>query len=252
MSNISLPNSWDDVYADQYIQIYKVNTVEYVSRNIEILSILTDKSTNDSIWDDMDIEELDTYIENVKFLKEEPSTNFNKTIENLTYKNVYTMTLGEFIDLDSIVCSGSDDFLFKMCSILYRKTKKDEFDNIVFEPYGSYDIKLRVKIFEELPITNIYGIIYEFIKFKDVIKSSYPKIFNNIPIDDELDETEYSEYELEKIKEEEKIEKEQNSWAWEDMIYELTNGDITKYDAITDLPLIFVLNQVTFIKRFKK
>ena len=49
-----------------------------------------------------------------------------------------------------------------------------------------------------------------------------------------------------------KKEQEMSKWSWEIIINRLAQGDITKYDTILDMPLIFILNQIAFSKEIKQ
>lgn len=254
MEDIKIPKGWHEVYVDQFIELKKIDQSErgFYERQIEILSILNDVSSDDSIWEDIDVDELDDLIKQLSWIKREPDLNNKETIEDLTFISINKLTLGEFIDLDHYIVNDQYGNLYKICSILYKKSKLDDWGNKIFEPYGNIDVELRSKFFEELFIEDIYGVLNEFIQFKTMILEQYTNIFNpHIEEDTEPDDYEYSEIELDEMKREEEEEKEMMQWSWENIIYKLSDGDITKYDTITDLPLIFVLNQLSFMKRFK-
>jgi hypothetical protein len=68
------------------------------------------------------------------------------------------------------------------------------------------------------------------------------------PEDDQYDdEDELDEEDIEA----ENNEKVYRNWVWENILYKLSNGDITKYDTITAMPLIFIFNQLSFMKDMK-
>jgi hypothetical protein len=254
MDNINLPKSWEEVYADQFIALKLIDDSEkgFYWRKIEILSILTDTLATDDIWEDIDVDEMSELIKSISWIKNEPNSYFSKKIGDFTYRGVNVITLGEFIHLDHCIVNGLYTNLYEICSILYRRSRLDDWGNVEFEPYGKIDFELRKKLFEdlELKITDIYGVVDEFLEFKKLITESYSNLFNGPDPEEEDDDSQFTEEELEIIRKEEAREAEQRQWSWENIIRGLANDDITKFDSITDLPLIFVLNQLSYIKTF--
>jgi hypothetical protein len=60
-------------------------------------------------------------------------------------------------------------------------------------------------------------------------------------LDEELSNEERNNMDAEEVKEIEK-EQAQAKWSWEQTIYGLTKGDITKSEKVGALPLIYVFN----------
>jgi hypothetical protein len=239
-----LPTNWNEVYVDQYLTLKKMDDDEssFFFRNITILSILTDTLPEDDMWQNMDVYELNTIIKQLKWLRSEPTINFKKQIGEYTCIDINTLSFGEFIDLNYYISNDFFDNFFLFCAVFYRKTKQDEWGNTMFEPYGSYDLNQRAKEFEELYITDVFGLIKYFSDYREFIYKSYENIFQPIIEDEEeveFDEEEQKEIEQEKLKE---------KWSWENLLHKLSNGDITKYDMITSKPFIFILNHLSFLK----
>lgn len=249
----NLPKSWADVYADQFIEIKSldIDSNGFFYRQMHMLAILTDSSPEDDQWQDQDVTELNDILSNIAWLKKEPSTNFNKVIGEFTYKDISSLSLGEFIHLDHLVVDGVYKNLFNICALLYRKTLIDKWGTIILEPYDNLNLESRALLFEECKIEEIYGIIKEIDQFKNLIEESYTNIFSK-PLIIEDDDYEYSPEELADIEAEEKEDAEKAQFSWEFTLHDLTDGDITKFKMIMDLELIFVLNQLSFRKRFIK
>jgi hypothetical protein len=248
-----VPNSWDEVYLDQFVELIKINDKElsFYDKQIEIISVLLDIMPDDDIWDDIDTSELNDVMRSIKWTSTEPTNNFSESIGNYKCIDIDSLTFGEFIDIDFLFADDSIGNLNKICSIFYRKYKYDEWNNLVYEPYGKYDLDLRKLEFDELPITSVYGIIKKYKEYKLNIERVYETIFEPNISDDDLDD-DYIE-EVYDSEEKVKIEAEElmRHWGWENVLYKLADGDITKYDSITNLSLIFVLNQLSFIKDMK-
>jgi len=248
MDNINLPNNWDEIYYDQFLLLKELDLSEssYYAKNISRLAILTDTLEDDEVWEDIDVEELSVMIKGLYWLKTEPSTDFSRKIGDLTFKEINKISFGEFIDLEYYFSTDYFLHLPEICAILYRKTKQDEWGNTIFEPYDNINIDERKNLFNDLPISNIYGIIKEYLKFKDLINNTYKNLFEITLDESELDEEPeaYNEEEQAEIAYENKIAK----WSWENVLNKLSNGDLTKYEDITNLSIIFILNQLSYRK----
>jgi len=247
----NIPKFWDEVYVDQFISLYKltedIDKGSY-EKNIEVMSILTDTMPDDDEWLDMDIEDLADSISSLKWISTTtPTLIFNKKINGLEIIDINKLSFGEFIDLDSLFGDNYYNNLTKIAAILYKKTKVDEWGNTLYEPYGKYDINKRAILFEEVYITEIYGILSYYLEFKKELFNIYELLFEPTFDDEENDDEEYDDEERDIIKQEEVAKK----WSWENILYKLSEGDITKYDAITEMPVIFIFNQMSFLKDMK-
>lgn len=231
---MKLPKNWNQIRVDQFKELYNLARGDFDSLflyNLELLAIVTDQDADDI---DISVDELTDYVKDLTFLQREPPKTLEKTIDNLTYKGVKHLTLGEFIDLEYYFALDYINNLEVICSILYRKTGINDWSELTFEPYR-YDPKDRVEIFSELPITSLYGVVRDYMDFRESFLKSYENLFQ--PDIEETDE----ELSPEDKKEEEK-EKRLEKWSWEMVIYELAGEDITKVDQVTDLPLILAFN----------
>jgi hypothetical protein len=205
------------------------------SYEIECLSILTDIDVDE--FDDMEIDELSKIVKQVTFIKKQPSNIFKNEINNLTYIGLNDLKLGEFIDLEYYFANDYVKHLTYISSVLYRKTKLSEWEEVVYEDY-SFNIEKRKEQFNDLPITSIYGIIAEYIKFRENFLKVYENLFNPIFDEDELDEAELDEEDIKEQEAEDKI----NRWSWEHTLYNLANEDVTKIKDVLELNLVFAFN----------
>jgi hypothetical protein len=241
--NIVIPKSWSEIYLDQFVSIRTLETKSIYSNSLEILSILTDTSSNDAVWDDMDIDEMNDLINDIMWLKNEPTTNFKRHIGDFEIVDINKITFGEFLDLEYYFTDYYNN-LSKICAVLYRKYKIDDWGIKRYEPYPEYNLDERALLFQDMFITEIYGVIKYYLDFKELIHKTYD-LFE--PTDLDYDEEDLDEEDLEA----EKSEKIYRNWVWENILHKLSNGDITKYDRITAMPLIFIFNQLSFMKDMK-
>jgi hypothetical protein len=83
-------------------------------------------------------------------------------------------------------------------------------------------------------------------KYREDFLKKYENLFSG-DLDEDLSDEERRELDPEEVKEIEK-EQAQAKWSWEQTIYGLTNGDITKSDKVGNLPLIYVFNILSMKK----
>jgi hypothetical protein len=77
---------------------------------------------------------------------------------------------------------------------------------------------------------------------------SYSNLFEDSNYDVIENEEMFDEEELVELKKEIEDEKSKAKFSWDSIIYNLSSGDITKMDAITNLPLIYVFNTLSMKK----
>ena len=232
-----LPKKWSDITLEQFIEISEIDKKQGVNGyNSDLLAIVTDMSYDEI--DELDIDELIEMVAEFKWSNTQPSKQYKHELLGMQIKPLSKLCLFEYIDLDYYFNDNYHTNLDKICAILYRQSKVNEWGEVVLETYD-YDINVRAEKFLDLPITEVYGIVAEFLKFKQNFLDVYSNLFNEA--EDELTEEDKAAMEPEEIKEIEK-EVKSNKWSWERMIYGLTDGDITKTEAVGALSLTYVFN----------
>lgn len=241
---IHLPKQWNQVTLEQFIEFNQIDKEQGAYYyNSEALSILSNEPID--VIEDLDVDELNELIQENKWCSSEPSKRYKHEVLGMKFKPFNKLTLYEYIDLDYFFNDNYITNLDKVCAICYRQTKLNEWGDEIFEPYD-FDCKARADKFHDLPITDVYGIIHEFIKYREDFLKNYENLFSG-ELDEELSEEERRELDPDEVKE---IEKEQTlaKWSWEQTIYGLTKGDITKSDKVGALPLIYVFNILSMKK----
>ena len=240
---MNLPRNWNEVNVNQWLELNTIDDDEYNSvflQTIEALSILSD--TDPEELEDLDPEELIDLARKVSFVKREPSNKPKELVKGLKLKPLDRLTLGEFIDLEHYAMQFVQNFDI-LLSILYKRWKSDEWGNLIFEPY-SYSIMSRKVLFQDVSINEVYGAVKNYIDYSNDFKKRYENLFN--PVIEE-DDTELDEDDL-KAEAEEKV---FTKWSWEKLLYDLANQDLTKIDAVTDLPLVFVFNMLSMVEELQ-
>lgn len=231
-----LPKKWSDISVEKFIEISDIDKeLGPWHYNSEILSIITDEPIENI--EDLEIDILNAYIDQCKWALSQPSKQYKHKLLGMQIKPLAKLTLFEYIDLDYFFNNNYLKNIDKICAILYRQVKSNRWGEEILEPYD-YDINTRADKFLDLPITDVYGIINEFLKFRENFLDVYANLFGEV---DEITEEDRATLDVEEIKDLEQ-EKKESKWSWERMLYGLTNGDITKTEAVGALPLTYVFN----------
>ena len=132
---MKLPKSWNEVTVNQWVELNSIDPNEFNSvflHTLESLSILSD--TDPEELEDLTPEELIDLANEVSFIKREPSNKPKQAVKGFMLKPLDALTLGEFIDLEYYISQSVQNFTI-LLSILYKRWKRDEWGNLVFEPY---------------------------------------------------------------------------------------------------------------------
>ena len=241
---MKLPKSWNEITVSQWVELNSIDPEEYNSvflHTLEAISILSD--TDPEELEELSPEELIDLASQVSFIKREPSNKPNELVKGFRLKPMDALTLGEFIDLEHYVSQSVQNFDI-LLSILYKRWKTDEWNNLIFEPY-SYSIMSRKDTFQDVSINEVFGAVNNYINYSNDFKQRYENLFN--PVIEEDEGVELDEDDL-KAEAEEKV---FTKWSWEKLLYDLANQDLTKIDAVTDLPLVFVFNMLSMVEELQ-
>ena len=242
MLNLNLPKAWSQVTIEQFREIRSLNiedgTFDY---NVDVLSILSDLPVED--FDEIELDELQGIIKQLSWMTSEPSKKYQHQLGELKLKPFVDITLGEFITLESFVTDDYIKNLRNICAILYRKTSTDEWGNVIFEPY-KFKSSDRVNLFDEYPITSVFGLIPEYLQFRQNFLDSHSNLMTESYEDDEeIDDPEE--------RKEQEQEKKSSKWGWEQLIWTMCNGDLSKFDSITDTKLVLIFNFLAMRKELE-
>jgi len=250
---MNLPNSWHDVKLYQFKELRALKEAGgFFNIQLETLAILADVSTDEI--EELTLEEIADLFRLVKWVLHEPKKGLSNEllIDGETYhlQPFKKLTLDEFIDLEYFLQNDYLKHITHIVSVFWRRIELDKWQNVHFEPYifSPFD---RQEDFEEVNVTEVYGIIPEYLKYRGEFMKKYENLFNSDDINDEepinsKDFDSIEEYKAE-LKEREQSKK-ARKWGWESLLFDLTEGDITKVKAVGELPLIFVFNMLAMRK----
>lgn len=243
----NIPKSWEDISTEFWKELVLLKPEDFISTYEYKIELFYALLNDDIDIDELEIDEVIEILESIDWVFKEPSTEHKKKIGGFRLKDVNSLSLGEFIDLEHYAKDGYINKIEYICSILYKKYKTDEWDNEIEEPY-IYDLEKRKEIFLKTNISNIYGVLKYYIDWKTKFMKIFDSLFQDPDFDVIEDEDKLSEEEVIEIKKEIEKEKIKASFSWHFLIYKLCNGDITKMDAITNLSVNYIFTTLSMKK----
>jgi len=199
---------------------------------IDVLSALTDSNISD--FEDLDIDELGKLTEQIKWIQSEPSRRYKNKIDKYVLKPYSKLSLGEFIDLEHYFSNNYLDHFCHILALLYRRTSKNVYGDDIIETYD-YSPRDRLDWYLDYPITDVYGLIPEYLKYRENFTNTYTNLLSDVVPDDEVLE------DADEIKEQ-KREQQKQKFAWESTIMALCNDDLSKFNSILEMPVVLVFN----------
>ena len=237
-----LPKSWSEIDVLQFKEIRELYSIEEVfNREIEILAIVADVSSEE--LEDLDIEEVTAMINEIKFVNSEPSKQYKHQVNDYHFKPLDKLTIGEYIDLEFYFSKDYNQNIGHIASIFYRQKSTNEWGVTVFEPYN-FSPRQRFELFEDYCINDIYGIVPEFIAFRENFMETYGNLFHDETDSDEEEDKPTTSQESKDLQ----LKKSELKWGWERLVYSLCNEDLTKFNEVINLPLIMTFNMLAMKK----
>jgi hypothetical protein len=218
---------------EQFLEIRRLSSEDGMfNYQIDVLSALTD--SNISEFEELDIDELTVLTEQIKWIQSEPSKRYKNKLDKYVLKPFTKISLGEFIDLEHYFSNNYLDHFCHILALLYRRTSKNVYGDDIIEPYN-YSPSDRLDWYLDYKITDVYGLIPEYIKFRENFTNTYTNLLVDVVADDEVLE------DADEIKEQ-KREQEKQKFAWESTIMALCNDDLSKFNSILDMSVVLVFN----------
>jgi hypothetical protein len=217
----------------QFLEIRRLSSEDGMfNYQIDVLSALTDSDISE--FEELDIDELTVLTEQIKWINSEPSKRYKNKLDKYVLKPFTKISLGEFIDLEHYFSNNYLDHFCHILALLYRRTSKNVYGDDIIEPYN-YSPSDRLDWYLDYKITDVYGLIPEYIKFRENFTNTYTNLLVDVVPDDEVLE------DADEIKEQ-KREQEKQKFAWESTIMALCNDDLSKFNDILDMSVVLVFN----------
>lgn len=217
----------------QFLEIRSLSSEDGIfNYQIDVLSALTNSNISD--FEELDIDELRVLTKQIKWIQSDPSRRYKNKLDKYVLKPFSKLSLGEFIDLEHYFSNNYLDNFCHILALLYRRTSKNVYGDDIIEPYD-YSPRDRLDWYLDYKITDVYGLIPEYIKFRTNFTNTYTNLLVNVVPDDEvLDDPD----EIKEQKKEQEIQK----FAWESTIMALCNDDLSKFNDILNMSVVLVFN----------
>jgi hypothetical protein len=248
-----LPKNWNLITIDQYLELKSLEQEELsgTSLVLEQLAVLLDTDSTDPDIENLDVDDLFTCLEQLQFLSVDPPSNSQKLQIEYEPIELNELVLGEFIDLEHYIEEPLDNLKI-ILAILFKKRSEDEWNNIIYEPY-IYDINQRAEKFGGIPITSGMYWLRKYQNWKKDFLKTYENLFEDADTGKEIQEEkqELSGYENIEYQKELRRQQTKAKFSWENTIYGLANGDITKFNDVFAQKAILVFNVLGMKKTFE-
>jgi len=233
MQNLKLPQQWSQISVSQFLELNRLSSEDGLfNYKIDVLCILTDKDV--SYFEELELNELSELTKQIKWLQSDPSRRYKSKLDKYVLKPFSKLTLGEFIDLEHYFSNNYLDHFCHILALLYRRTSKNIYGDDIIEPY-EYSPRDRLDWYLDYPITDVYGLIPEYLKYRENFTNTYTNLLVDVVTDDEVLE------DADEIKEQ-KREQQKQKFAWESTIMALCNDDLSKFNSILDMSVVLVFN----------
>jgi uncharacterized protein YwgA len=246
---MNIPNSWNEISLEKYLELIEVDLNEeysFFTKSLEKLCIITDSDE----WEEEPSNVVYKVVSDNKWILTPPSINYKLKIDLWSLKPFNKFTLAEWIDLEKYII---DKKYQNIIALSYRKTKEDEWGNIIFEPY-SFNCNERSNQFLNYSINDVFGVIESSIKFRDDLLNSFRELFESVEEEDfEVTDEEkqlMSNEEIKEIKEEIKKDNEKKHYSWQKLLDDISGGNWSYIESILNLPVVFVFNMMMMKKKF--
>lgn len=230
----------------QYIEIQQTDSNlfdSFIDYQVEVVSIATNEDP-ETLYQQSAVSIIDMYTDILKSLNglKEGCKIINIDGINFNKKPFHKLTLGEYIDLEYYLVNKK---YLELIATIYRVVIEDSTKGEVWEEHGSY-IDIRANMFLEVDCNLVLGVVAEYNDWRDnfILKN---KEFFQVDQEEE-DLSLLSKADLEEIKKAERAEANKKQFAWERLIMDLCNDDITKFNDVTRLPVILVFNILSMKK----
>jgi hypothetical protein len=243
---LNLPRNWNDITFYQYQELVDIELNIEDNKMMEQLAVLLDTSPDDEIIADLDIDEVIDIFSKLKWLQKPIQKKIEKLFDDKKLKDFSDIRLGEFIDIEYYLQKDAIDGKLMLASILYRRFKVDEWNNIIYEPY-IYDPIERSELYKSMSICSIEGLMDGYLSFRDNFLKNYQQLFES----EESFEEDFNDLQGREVAEMKKAlaeNKKKKKWGYENLIWNLSSGDVTKFEEIFDMKLILVFNVLSMRK----
>jgi len=245
-----LPESWAEISYPSYLELQELEAdldLCGIEKVCEQLAVLLDTDSSDPLISDLTSDEIFAVMADLRWMTRQPIGQLLPKHRSYELKPFNELTTGEFIDIEHFAQGGWETAPI-VAAILYKQTRYDGWGNTEYEPH-IYDLTKRSEEFHNMSVTAILGMYNEWGKWKADFMEKYDPLFDDTsqePADFEPEEL--TSQERSEAKKAEAYEAAQKQWSWENIIWGLSGGDISRFDAIFSTNIVLLFNVLAMKK----
>lgn len=235
---------------NQYQELHEDRVESLFYEMIHFVSVVND-------LDPLDVEEWDSFKLIDEYDNVKNATKFStKPVDHIEIEGVqlqlipfHLLTLGQFIDLETMVNDSFFNNLHKIAASIYLQMEGGGMVELKPERYADINIDYRSELIQELPACNVVGACNKYLDFRQNFFNSYDIFqdpFEGVDINT-MDDEERAIYEEEK-----RAHEKRGGNQWSDILNVLAQNDITKFPQVLETNLFMAFNQVTWLKSNEK
>jgi hypothetical protein len=235
---------------NQYQELHEDRVESLFYEMIHFVSVVND-------LDPLEVEEWDSFKLIDEYDNVKNATKFStKPVDHIEIEGVqlelipfHLLTLGQFIDLETMVNDSFFNNLHKIAATIYLQMEGGGMVELKPERYAEINIDYRSSLIEQLPACSVVGACNKYLDFRQNFFNSYDIFqdpFEGIDINT-MDDEERAIYEEEK-----RAHEKRGGNQWSDILNVLAQNDITKFPQVLETNLFMAFNQVTWLKSNEK
>ena len=234
----------------QYQELHEDKAESVFYEMIHFVSVANDLDPLEvEDWDSFELIEAYDSVKNLTKFSTKPVERIEVEDTTLELIPFQMLTLGQFIDLETMVNDSFFNNIHKIAATIYLRMEGGGMVELKPERYADINLDYRGQLIQELPAQMVVGACNKYLDFRQNFFNSYDIFqdpFEGVDIEN-MDDEERAIYEEEKREHEKR-----GGNQWSDILNILSKNDITKFPQVLETNLFMAFNQVTWLKSNEK
>lgn len=234
----------------QYQELHEGKAESVFYEMIHFVSVANDLDPLEvEDWDSFELIEAYDSVKNLTKFSTKPVERIDVESTTLELIPFQILTLGQFIDLETMVNDSFFNNIHKIAATIYLRMEGGGMVELKPERYADINLDYRGQLIQELPAQMVVGACNKYLDFRQNFFNSYDIFqdpFEGVDIEN-MDDEERAIYEEEKREHEKR-----GGNQWSDILNILSQNDITKFPQVLETNLFMAFNQVTWLKSNEK
>ena len=238
---INVPKSWDDITLDQFVQLSEV-TLDMPEPEGTLLRLSILMGVDVEVIQEMPFSQFESACKSIDFATTLPTGSSRDEINGYDKINLNGLSVGKFIDMEERQKTEHMSFIL---ACMYPKRKE-------FDGNDKYSYKAAIKHaekFRNVPITSALPAFMEYQKWREKIFNSYRGLFKSVDKTEDVEvQGESAAQRRKRISDQAAAEAKAAKWNWFGFLSGLAGHDPLKYEAASELNIVFALNHLSYLK----